>query len=155
MDSQALRQSLGRFATGITVVTVRTSDDEQYGVTINSFTSVSLEPPLVSFALQRSSVMWGRIQRAGGYAVNVLSASQEELSNHFAGSRNKEPFGELPLLSTTSQHPLLRGCLAVFDCKLWREYDGGDHVLLLGEVLEFHAFEGEPLLYYRSRYATL
>ena len=155
MDSKDLRQVFGRFATGITVITTRIPEGEQYGVTINSFTSVSLEPPLVSFALQQSSPMGEHIRRAGGYAVNILSADQQELSNHFASDKHRQPFMDWPPLNGPASQPLLSGCLAVLECRLWQEYDGGDHVLLLAEVLDCQAFEGQPLLYYRSRYATL
>ena len=155
MDTKDLRQVFGRFATGITVITTRTPEGEDYGVTINSFASVSLEPPLVSFALQRGSPMGGHIRRAGGYAVNILSADQQELSNHFASDEHRQPFTNWPLLPKSASQPLLADCLAALECRLWQEYDGGDHVLLLAEVLDCQAFEGQPLLYYRSRYATL
>ena len=155
MDTKDLRQVFGRFATGITVITTRTPEGEDYGVTINSFASVSLEPPLVSFALQRGSSMGGHIRRAGGYAVNILSADQQELSNHFASDEHRQPFTNWPLLPKPASQPLLADCLAALECRLWQEYDGGDHVLLLAEVLDCQAFEGQPLLYYRSRYATL
>ena len=155
MDTKDLRQVFGRFATGITVITTRTPEGEDYGVTINSFASVSLEPPLVSFALQRGSPMGGHIRRAGGYAVNILSADQQELSNHFASDEHRQPFTNWPLLPKSASQPLLADCLAVLECRLWQEYDGGDHVLLLAEVLDCQALEGQPLLYYRSRYATL
>lgn len=155
MDSQTLRQVFGGYATGITVITTRTPEGEHYGVTINSFSSISLDPPLVGFALQRTSPMGEHIRRAGGYAVNVLSAGQRALSDHFASDRHRQPFADLPLLPQESSQPLLAGCLAVLECRLWQEYDGGDHVLLLAEVLDCQAFEGQPLLYFRSRYATL
>ena len=155
MDTKDLRQVFGRFATGITVITTRTPEGDDYGVTINSFASVSLEPPLVSFALQRSSPMGEHIRRAKGYAVNILSADQQELSNHFASDEHRQPFTNWPLLPKLASQPLLADCLAVLECRLWQEYDGGDHVLLLAEVLDCQAFEGQPLLYYRSRYATL
>ena len=99
--------------------------------------------------------MGEHIRRAGGYAVNILSADQQELSNHFASDKHRRPFMDWPLLPEPSSQPLLSGCLAVLECKLWQEYDGGDHVLLLAKVLDCQAFEGQPLLYYRSRYATL
>ena len=147
MDSKDLRQVFGRFATGITVITTRTPEGEQYGVTINSFTSVSLEPPLVSFALQRSSPMGEHIRRSGGYAFNILSADQQELSNNFASDKHRQPFMDWPLLNGPARQPLLSGCLAVLECRLWQEYNGGDQVLLLAEVLDCQAFEGQPLLY--------
>ena len=100
--------------------------------------------------------MGEHIRRSGGYAVNILSADQQELSNHFASDKHRQPFIDWPLLpNETASQPLLSGCLAVLECRLWQEYDGGDHVLLLAEVLDCQAFEGQPLLYYRSRYATL
>ena len=99
--------------------------------------------------------MGEHIRRAGGYAVNILSADQQELSNHFASDKHRQPFVDWPLLPKPASQPLLAGCLAVLECQIWQEYDGGDHVLLLAEVLDCQAFEGEPLLYYRSRYATL
>ncbi|MFO7246734.1 MAG: flavin reductase family protein [Thermaerobacter sp.] len=150
MDSRELRNALGRFATGVTVVTCR-GEDRPHGLTVNSFTSVSLDPPLVLVSIDRRAnavpYLTGR-----PFAVNILAAGQEDLAWHFAG--RAQPDLEVAWVEGRLC-PRLAHSLAYFECSPWRAYDGGDHVLFLGRVEEFAYGQGEPLVFYASRMTRL
>lgn len=150
-----LREALGSFATGVTIVSAIADTGEPVGITANSFTSVSLEPPLILVSLSRRLNCFEKLAFADAFAVNVLHAGQRELSDRFArplADKWSETSVETGRLGT----PLIAGRLAHFECTAHRRYDGGDHVLLLGKVEDFswHA-EAEPLLFYRSGYRAL
>ena len=154
-ESKALRGALGSFATGVTVVTVCGPNGEWVGLTVNSFNSVSLEPPLVLWSLALSSPNLDVVSQATHYAVNVLAAGQEEVSQRFA-SKIADKFAGLDCHVGASGVPLLPGCCAVFECRTVAQYPGGDHIILLGEVERFEvAAEVNPLLYYRGAYRYL
>lgn len=150
MDPRELRTAFGRFATGVTVVTCR-GDDGPHGLTVNSFTSVSLDPPLVLVSIDRRANA-ARYLSGRPFAVNVLTAGQEALAWQFAG----RPQDDLTVAWVEgSLTPRLAESLAYFECSPWREYDGGDHVLFLGRVEEFAYTDGAPLLFFASRMAKL
>ncbi len=155
LDFRELRSALGSFATGVTVVTSCTSDGELLGMTANSFSSVSLDPPLVLFSMDRSALSLSAYQDAGCFAVNVLSAEQEDLSNRFAKTLGDKWTG-LDYETWETGSPVLPDTLASFDCRTWQTYDGGDHVIFVGEVLRMalHS-EHDPLLFHRGRYARV
>jgi len=147
--SAALRCCLGRFGTGVCVVTVA-GEDGPHGLTVNSFTAVSMEPPVVLVSIARRAR--GHDLLAGRpFAVNVLGAEQERVARHFAGDRQpgcvEWEDGQVA--------PVLAGALATLECLPWRDYDGGDHTLYLGEVVEFRYRDGDALGYYASRFTTL
>ena len=154
-DAQAFRSALGCFATGITVVTAIAPSGELLGITANSFNSVSLDPPLVLFSLHRAAYSLGAFTDGGHFAVNILSETQHELSQRFAKALIDKWSGvEYETWETGA--PILKGCIAAFECRTRALYDGGDHVIFLGEVLRLRcATEGRPLLYYRGRYRGL
>lgn len=145
VELQRLRRCLGHFATGVTVVTTR-QGDTVHGATVNAFTAVSLEPPLVLVSLDRRSTACGYLENAW-FCVNVLNADQEDLAQHFAG----RPVG-LEEVSWVDPEgvPRLAGTLAHLVCSPWASYDGGDHVLHVGEVREFDVARGTPLIFYRG-----
>ncbi|MGP3923752.1 flavin reductase family protein [Streptomyces sp. 8N616] len=152
-DSRRLRDCLGRFATGVTVVTCEV-DGEPHGATVNSFTAVSLDPALVLVSLDRRAKAC-RYLRGRPFAVNVLRASQDELALHFAGAHGRPTVPVQWERPAGGAAPRLRGSLAHLVCRPWRSYDGGDHVLFLGQVEE-HAFHpGDPLLFYRGDFRQL
>jgi flavin reductase (DIM6/NTAB) family NADH-FMN oxidoreductase RutF len=154
-DSKALRAALGSFATGITVVTVRGPSGEAVGLTVNSFNSVSLEPPLVLWSLSLASPSLDVVSRASHFAVNVLSAEQGEISQRFA-SRIADKFAGLDSRAGIAGLPLIGGCCAWFECRTVAQYPGGDHIILLGEVERFSVGAAEtPLLYFRGAYRKL
>lgn len=154
-DSKALRAALGSFATGITVITVCGPSGEWVGLTVNSFNSVSLEPPLVLWSLALSSPNRDVVSRASHYAVNVLAVDQDEISQRFA-SKIADKFAGLDCRTGLSGVPLLPGCCAWFECRTVAQYPGGDHLILLGEVERFEAADAkQPLAYSRGRYKRL
>ncbi len=151
IESARYRQVLGHFATGVTVVT--TADgDHPVGLAVNSFTSVSLDPPLVAFCVARTSTTWPRIRAVGSFCVNILAEDQEELCRAFAG-RGPERFRGVGWRPSQSGAPILAGGLAWLDCIVHVEHDGGDHIMVLGRVREMGVdHEGRPLVFYRGGY---
>ena len=148
-----LRTVLGSFCSGVTVVTA--ADDEPLGFTCQSFTSLSLDPPLVALCPARTSVTWPRIRDVGRFCVNVLADDQEELSQRFAHSGDGKYAG-LSWAPAPSGAPMLDGTIAWIDCTLRAEYDGGDHTVVIGEVRDLSALPGRnPLLFYGSDYHRL
>lgn len=151
-DARALRNALGHFATGVTVVTAQAEDGRPAGVTINSFSSLSLEPPLVLWSLAKASASLPVFLAASHFAVHVLAANQQALSDRFAKpAANK--FDDLDHGMGLGRAPLLTGCAAVFECALQQCLDGGDHTILVGRVERFQTdVDALPLLFYRGRY---
>lgn len=151
-----MREVLGHFVSGIVVVTAATPDGPS-GFTCQSFASLSLDPPLVSFAPARTSTTWPRIRAADTFCVNVLAADQQELSIGFARSAGDgvDKFAGVAWRPSPSGSPVLEGVSAWIDCTLWNEYDGGDHTIAVGRVLDLGATpDRPPLLYYRGRYGV-
>ena len=153
IDSLAYRKTLGQFATGVIVVT--TSIEGAYlGVTVNSFTSVSLDPPLVLFCLDKKAQTAQSFLDAHHFAFNILSEAQEEISNYFARS-NKKDFSNIPFDLCEGNTPMLRETLGVIQCKKHDVFDGGDHHIIIGEVIKLSYDEEnvkKPLLYYSGKY---
>jgi 3-hydroxy-9,10-secoandrosta-1,3,5(10)-triene-9,17-dione monooxygenase reductase component len=151
-DTRAFRNALGAFATGVTVVTTRSSAGEQIGLTASSFNSVSLKPPLVLWSLARDAQSFPTFSQATHWAVHVLAADQEHLSRRFA-NRGTDKFAGLDVTCGLGQVPLLIGCKARFQCRTTFQYDGGDHVIFVGEVLDFTLSDTPPLVFHGGRYA--
>lgn len=149
IDGFALRSCLARFATGVTVVVVD-APQGRVALTVNSFTAVSLEPPLVLVSIHKKArshdALLGR-----SFTVNVLGAEQEPLARHFAG----KPHLDDVAWDEGSDVPRLAGSLAVIECAAWASYDGGDHTLVVGEVTGFGYRDGDALGYFCGRFATL
>ncbi len=153
MDKQSdFRAALGTFATGVTIVTTTSETGEPIGVTASSFNSVSLDPPLVLWSLAKSSSSKEAFCSSGHFCIHVLSAAQEELSNNFARS-GAEKFADVKWRSGVLGSPVLDNYSALFQCKMMHEYEGGDHVILVGEVIEFDRKDHAPLLFHGGRYA--
>jgi 3-hydroxy-9,10-secoandrosta-1,3,5(10)-triene-9,17-dione monooxygenase reductase component len=151
-----LRDVLGHFATGVVVVTSRAGDGSLLGFTCQSFVSLSLDPPLVSFAPARTSSTWPRIREVGTFCVNVLAADHTELSAVFARSaRAGDKFAGVDWCPAPSGAPVLEGVSAWIDCTLWAEHDGGDHTIVVGRVQDLGADPARlPLLFYRGGYGV-
>jgi flavin reductase (DIM6/NTAB) family NADH-FMN oxidoreductase RutF len=142
------RGSLGRFATGVAIVTFDGAT-KRHGITVNSFTSVSMEPPLVLVSIARSAKAHDELANRP-FAVNILGAEQRRLAMHFAGRPGPEPVwveGETA--------PRLSGVLAYFECMPWAAYDGGDHTLYLGEVADFNYRSGDALAFANGSFTTI
>jgi len=154
-DTKVLRQAFGAFATGVTVVTV--GGHAPHGMTANSFTSVSLDPPLVLVCIERSAIMHRSLSAAGCFGVSVLAAHQENIARHFAdrwralGHAQFEPVDWRP--GRLTGVPLIGGTLARFECELWRSYDGGDHTIFTGKLLTLEwAPDDDTLLFFRGKF---
>jgi len=154
VDPRTMRAVLGHFASGITVVTALPAEGP-IGFTCQSFSSLSLEPPLVVFAPARTSRTWPRLRELGRFCVNVLAEDQTEVSDTFARS-GADKFAGLSWRRSRLGQPVLADVVAWIDCELWAEYDGGDHTLVAARVLDLGADEGRrPLLYHRGSYGLL
>jgi len=151
-DAREFRNALGRFATGVTIVTTRTPDGAPWGVTVNSFSSVSLEPRLVLWSLAKKSYSLEAFRKSSSFVIHVLAADQEDISNRFARGAERK-FAGVPCTDGIDGSPVLPGCAAVFQCRSTHQYDGGDHVIFVGEVRHFDASDREALLFYKGSYA--
>lgn len=151
---RGLRDALGAFATGVAVVTARTPDGRPVGLTVNSFNTVSLEPPLIVWSLSLSSPSLQALRGADHYAVNVLAADQRALSERFA-LRNTDKFAGLDLVPGLSGVPLLAGCCAYFECSNETHHRGGDHLVFIGRVERFSHAPKDPLVFHCGRYRAL
>jgi flavin reductase (DIM6/NTAB) family NADH-FMN oxidoreductase RutF len=151
------RDALGMFPTGVAVVTSATPEGP-LGATVSSFTSVSLEPPLVLFSMARSAKSFSAWERTGNFAVNILDEEQSSISTKFARSLSDKWTGLDPRISETTGAPLLPDALAWFECRTWARYDGGDHLIMVGEVISFAhrpKHDARPLVFFGSNYARL
>jgi len=150
-DPSAFKATFGRFATGVSVVTCAPKDETQFGVTINALASVSLEPALAMFCLEERAIVLPAILRAGHFALNILAEDQSDLSNYFAAEHAIGADHETEIWESGA--PILRSALSVADCELLDTYGGGDHVILLGRVLQVgYRDDVAPLLYYGGGY---
>jgi 3-hydroxy-9,10-secoandrosta-1,3,5(10)-triene-9,17-dione monooxygenase reductase component len=150
LDQARFREALGHFATGITIVTA-TEEGKPVGFSCQSFAALSLDPPMVILAPARSSTSWPRIAAAGSFCVNILADHQEELCRAFAVSGG-DKFAGVEWTPGVTGAPLITGSLATVECTLGAIYDGGDHELVTGHVVDLGLGEGSPLLFYRSGY---
>lgn len=153
-DPRQFRNALGHFATGVAIVTTRDAHGGAIGLTINSFASVSLEPPLVLWSLAKNAWSVAAFEAAGFFAIHVLAEDQRELSNRFARA-SEDKFAGVKTSAGLGGVPLLPGCPAVFQCSTEHHYDGGDHVIVVGRVQSFHTEERPPLLFHRGQYLAV
>lgn len=152
-DSLAQRRIMGHFATGVTVVTAY-QDGEIYGMTANAVTSLSLNPPLILVAVDRTAAMHASLTASGCFALNILTQEQEHLSRRFA-QRGPKDIDDLKWIKATSGAPILADALAWVDCRLAEILPGGDHSIFLGEILAGDSRGGAPLLYFCGKYRRL
>ena len=159
VDAGAFREAMGSFPTGVTVVTVARDDGSMHGITVNSFSSVSLDPMLVLVCLNETSRGVGLIERAGVFAVNVLSAGQQDVSHWFAHRYRpggSAMFDGVPFEPAATGCPVLADATASFDCRLRQSHRAGDHLIVLGEVVALvHRPELEPLIFHAGSYRSL
>lgn len=153
-DAREFRRALGTFPTGVAVVTTRAPSGAFVGLTINSFTSLSLEPPLVLWALNGASPNLGAFDRAPYFAINILAEEQVELSRRFAAPVGNK-FAHLEIHAGIEDVPLIAGCAAHLECRTHARHGGGDHVLFIGQVERFaYDLAKRPLVFYNGRYLT-
>ncbi|MCB1959333.1 MAG: flavin reductase family protein [Rhodocyclaceae bacterium] len=151
---RALRDNLGMFATGITVVTTRLPDGTPVGLTVNSFNSVSLQPPLIVWSLATHLPSVNAFVDCEHYAINVLAEDQQALSQRFA-TRDVDKFAGLAVRDGLGGAPLLAGCCAWFECRNTTRHDGGDHLMFVSEVIRHAREPRPPLLYFAGEYRRL
>ncbi len=152
-DSRELRNALGRFPTGVTVITARAPDGQRVGLTANSFSALSLDPPLVLWSIVRKSSSLPAFEAAGHFAINVLAAHQSDMSHRFATPQT-DKYAGLQYQEGFGGAPLLHGALATFECKTETTVQGGDHLLFIGRVHKIRYGHGEPLIFNAGRYCT-
>ena len=155
VDPDLFRAALGRWASGVTIVTARVGD-RVHGMTVSAFSSVSLDPPLVLVCADKASNTQPFIEEGGVFAANVLAAGQEALSNKFASKKDEwRRFEGLDWTSGTTGAPLLPATVAALDCRVVGAHDAGDHVIYVGRVEAVQIGEGAPLVYFGGGYRTL
>ena len=156
IEPSSFREALGHYASGITVITSHT-DDEPIGFTCQSFYSVSMSPPLVSFRVMSSSASYPKIRQAGRFAVNILSGAQVSISNQFA-RRGTDKWHEVEWQQSPLGNPIIAGSLHWLDCEIHAEHVAGDHLIVIGEVKALNLQEAtasQPLLYFKGQYCNL
>jgi flavin reductase (DIM6/NTAB) family NADH-FMN oxidoreductase RutF len=154
-DTRAFRNALGCYPTGVAVITTEVSANHHMGITVNSFTSVSLDPPLVLWCLDRKSDRYHAFTKAIGYTVSILGTAHRNVSSRLAGRGNHSLDG-IALLATELGPPALADALAVFECSAEAIHDAGDHAILIGRVIRFACRRGDPpLVFFGGRYGAL
>ncbi|CAN0420572.1 unnamed protein product, partial [Ectocarpus sp. 12 AP-2014] len=153
-EKRILRNALGTFATGVTVVTTKGPDGKDLGRTANSFSSVSLDPPLILWSLSKTSSAFEAFKQSDFFAVHILSADQDSISGAFASS-SVNPFDNMEVKRGHEEIPLIEDCAARFECKTTYQYEGGDHIIFVGEVIDFRHSSTPPLLFHGGRYGRL
>jgi flavin reductase (DIM6/NTAB) family NADH-FMN oxidoreductase RutF len=158
VSSDHYRAVLGQFATGVTVITMDTGE-KIHGMTANAVSSVSLDPPLVQFCADVDTNCHDLVPEAGHYAVNVLAADQEWLSNRFAGEHHdmSDPFGDVETTTAETGAPIIEDTLAYMDCSLREAHEAGDHTIYVGKVAAMDTVRdgAEPLAFFRGGYGTV
>jgi len=154
IDPRALRQALGCFPTGVAVVTTIGSGGAPLGLTISSFNSVSMDPPLILWSLTKNAASLAAFKTHGAFAVNVLSAEQEPLCRHFSSAEG-DRFADVEWRAGIDGIPVLEGAVAVFECRNWAVYPGGDHEIFLGQVVRYDHWDTVPLVFGKGRLSAL
>lgn len=154
MAAPLFRRVCAAFATGVAVATVTGRDGKPHGLTVNSFTSVSLHPPLVLICVGHRAATHGPFSSAAHFALNFLDETQQELSERFASSHPSR-FEGLPWHAGETGAPVLEEALGVLECETWRKLDAGDHTVFFGLVKSARVRDGRPLVYFGSRYRRL
>lgn len=154
IDGATFRRVLGHYPTGVCVITAIEPDGNPAAMVVGSFTSVSLDPPLVAFFPDRGSTSWPRIERAGKFCVNVLGSHQQDLCRRFSAKDNNK-FEGLDFRKTDEGSPVLDDVVAWIDCTLYATHDAGDHLIVLGQVRGLDVARAEqPLLFFRGKYGN-
>ncbi|ANF81256.1 flavin oxidoreductase [Acinetobacter sp. NCu2D-2] len=153
-DSKSFRRALGNFATGVTIMTAQNAKGDKVGVTANSFNSVSLDPPLILWSIDKRSSSYEVFAEASHFAVNILAADQIDLSNKFARSKD-DKYANVDFELGAGQAPVLKECSAVFECERYNIVEGGDHWIIIGRVVNFQDNGRSPLLYHQGAYSSV
>jgi 4-hydroxyphenylacetate 3-hydroxylase, reductase component len=154
VTSEEFRRACGRFATGVTIASVLDREGTPHGLTVSSFTSVSLDPPLILICLGHAVSVIDIFRASSYFGINVLSESQRELSERFA-RKGEDRFNDLAWVRGETGVPLIPGVLANIECAMEQRVTSGDHDIFIGEMVASQVADGEPLIYYASRYRKL
>ena len=154
IEKNQLRQVMGHFATGVTIITTFNKDGQMHGLTANAFTSVSLEPPLLLISVDKKAESWPAFEESKVFTVNILADEQEALSRKFAVSGGNK-FEGVAYRQGANGAAILEGTLAHIECTLYAAYEGGDHSIYLGEIQEAEVREGKQLVFYRGGYRAI
>ena len=154
VSHEEFRQALGRFASGVTVVTCKSELGNPCGLTVSAFSSLSLDPPLVLICIDQRASVYADLREGSSFAVNVLSQDQESVSRRFA-SRDADRFKGIGYREGKTGAPLIEGALAFIECRVVHSYAGGDHTIFVGEVEASEVSDGKPLLYFRGGYSSI
>jgi len=154
LDPAEFRQLLGRFATGVSIITLTLPDGQPAGMTANSLTSVSLDPPLALVCIDHAAELYDALLAAPGFVINILEASQEGLSRRFA-TKHIDRFDGIGYRTSPEGQPILNGVLASIECAPYATFPGGDHTIVVGRVLRGATTDGAPLVYFRGGYTDL
>lgn len=154
IDSREFRNALGQFATGVTVITALDAEGNPVGMTANSFSSLSLEPPLVLWSIAKTSSNYAVFAEANNFAIHILNDQQKALSGQFA-SKDVDRFAGIETQTNDTGTPLLTEYLARFECSTEHRYEGGDHLILVGRVQQLDTQEGKPLLFFKGGFEQL
>jgi flavin reductase (DIM6/NTAB) family NADH-FMN oxidoreductase RutF len=148
------RAALGRFASGVTVVTTKDNEGNLHGLTISAFCSVSMNPPLILICVEKTTPSHHAFEGAGGFVVNVLSEAQQNISNQFA-YKHYDKFAGISYQKGIEDLPVLDDCLVNLECRLKQFYDGGDHTIFIGEVEKVTVRDEKPLVYFHGNYREI
>ena len=155
LDVREFRNALGQFATGVCLIGAAPTGFAPFAMTVNSFASVSLEPALVLWSLQKSSNCCEAFAKTENFSVNVLTQDQQDICNRYASKNDHQLALEHYQMGLTGS-PVLRGALVTFECEVWARYPGGDHIIMVGEVVKMHSQPGEqPLLFHGGKYRQI
>jgi flavin reductase (DIM6/NTAB) family NADH-FMN oxidoreductase RutF/DNA-binding MarR family transcriptional regulator len=153
-DARDFRRALGKFATGVTVITTRDSAGENFGVTASSFNTVSMDPPLILWSIDKGAYSLATYRDAEHFVVNVLANDQIEISNLFA-SRGVDKFSDIAVEEGIGGSAKVKDAAAQFECRTWKVYEGGDHLIIIGEVVDYaYREEGSALVFHNGRYSV-
>ncbi|MBL4893307.1 MAG: flavin reductase family protein [Emcibacter sp.] len=152
-DQKGFRDTLGQFATGVTIITTLDKNGDPVGITASSFNSVSMDPPLVLWSLAKNAFSLSCFQNAEYFNIHILSADQEDISNHFARA-GTDKFHDMDFRSGRGNTPVLNNYAALLECRTRHQYDGGDHIIFVGEVLSHHHNAKKPLVFHQGQYAS-
>ena len=153
-DPQELRRVMGHFATGVTIITTTDKEGKPNGLTANAFMSLSLDPPLVLISVDKGATCYACFEPCNSFTVNFLSEDQEEISRRFA-TKGIDKFAGLEWHTGSNRAAIIDGALAYIECRIKQCYEGGDHTIVVGEILDARASGDRPLLFYKGKYQRL
>jgi flavin reductase (DIM6/NTAB) family NADH-FMN oxidoreductase RutF len=154
ITNDQFKSSLGRFASGVTVVTTKDNDGKLHGLTVSAFSSVSMNPPLILVCIHKNTGSYSSFEESKAFVVNILEESQQQISNHFASHSDDKFSGQNYELNENGL-PILADCLVNLECSLKHSYDGGDHTIFVGEIEKTTVRDGKPLIYSQGKYREI